>query len=194
VRASDLHKFAFCPRRFFFDMVFQAKPPLSSRLRMMLGKLLHFFHHVFRLRWRREELLKAYVEELDLHLVGKPDCFKDCGEYILLEEFKSGRAPRSNTHPAVVNGAWRSDFIQLQAYAYILRKTFGKPVKMQLRYVDRTVEVSEDATLLMETLSHFKSVVEDLVFPDPYYVGGNCAKCTYQQVCQQLRESLHAEV
>jgi len=187
VLPSTLHQFAFCPRQVFFDYYFKAPKPLSQKIRMWIGKLLHFFHHLLRRGYVKEELLKVEVDEVDgIVLVGKPDCYKVDGDTIVLEEFKSSKMPAKPSMWGPT--AWGSDLVQALAYAYMLQKKHGKRVFVTIRYINgaTSFEFTELLKLgLLCVLEEYKKMVEDKILPD-VKKGKKCSKCQYKELCDIL--------
>jgi len=181
---SKLHQFVYCPRQVFFDYCIKAPKPLKARIRMWIGKLLHFFHHLFRVGYIKEELLKVEVDEIDgVVLVGKPDSYRIDGDTIILEEFKSTRLPRKPNRWNLM--AWESDVVQALAYAYMLQKIHGKKVFVVIRYIDgaTTFEFNELLKLgLLRVIEEYKKMVEYKILPDAPR-NRRCNKCQYRSLC-----------
>ena len=187
VTPSRLHQFMFCPRQVFFDYYIRAPKPLKARIRMWIGKLLHFFHHIFRVGYIREELLKVEVDELEgVVLVGKPDAYRVDKDVVILEEFKSTRMPRVPNKWDLM--AWESDVVQALAYAYMLNKIFGKKVFIIIRYIDGTTtfEFNELSKLgLLCVIEEYRKMVEYKLFPDAVR-NRRCNRCPYRELCDTI--------
>ena len=187
VLPSTLHQFAFCPRQVFFDYYFKAPKPLSQKIRMWIGKLLHFFHHLLRRGYVREELLKVGVDEVDgIVLVGKPDCYKVDRDTVILEEFKSSRMPKKPGRFGVL--AWESDVVQTLAYAYMLQKAYGMKVFIVIRYIDGATAFDFNEFLCQELLhiiGEYKAMVEHRILPETPR-SRKCSKCQYKELCDIL--------
>lgn len=187
VTPSELRKLGFCPTLYFFDVHTPVPQPLALRFRAWLGRLAHAIHHILRLRWVKEELLKARVNELGVVLVGKPDSYRINGTSgtLIVEEFKSRRAPRFES-PCVVNGVWLGDALQVMAYAYILSKVYGvkiERIELKLRYINKTVGIRYDNDLLVKYLKLLKDI-RDGIFPEPGWVSRRkCRLCPYKDIC-----------
>ena len=184
VRPSDLKKVGYCPTMYFFEVYIKRKPPLVLRAKALWGRLMHALHHAIRFGWVKEELMKASIDEMGIIIVGKPDSYKivSDGELVLVEEFKSRKAPRTSG-AVVYYGAWFSDALQLMAYAYILGRKYGRKVELRLRYLDKSITIPYDEETLLRYLSIIKDIV-DGVFPDPVWVSRNkCRRCPYKEFC-----------
>ena len=187
VTPSRLHQFVFCPRQVFFDYYIKAPKPLKARIRMWIGKLLHFFHHLFRVGYIKEELLKVEVDEIDgVVLVGKPDSYRIDGDTIILEEFKSTRLPRKPNRWYLM--AWESDVVQALAYAYMLQKIHGKKVFVVIRYIDEATTFEFNELLkqgLLCVIEEYKKMVDYKLFPDAVR-NRRCNKCPYRELCDTI--------
>jgi len=186
VTPSKLHQFVFCGRQVWFDYYLQFKKPLKQRIRMFIGKILHYIHHLFRLDYEKEKLLSVEIPELDVVLIGKPDSYKVSDNVIYIEEFKSTRQPRSLNRWGLQ--VWESDMVQSVAYAYILHKLYGKPVTISVRYIDNSVTFSYDEkmeTILMLYIEQYKKMIETKILPD---VSRNkrCNSCIYKEICDTI--------
>ena len=183
VNPSRLHQFVYCPRIVFFDHYLKVKKPLRQRIRMWIGKLLHYIHHLFRPGYVKEELLQVEVPELGIVLVGKPDSYKVTEDAIVLEEFKSYRMPKAPNKWDLL--AWESDVIQAVAYAYMLNKIYGKKVMVIIRYIDgvTTFEYNELLKLgLLAVLEEYRKMVEYKLFPETKR-NRKCNRCQYRELC-----------
>lgn len=187
VTPSRLHQFAFCPRQVFFDHYLKVKKPMRQRIRMWIGKLLHFFHHLFRVGYIKEELLKVGVDEIDgVVLVGKPDSYRIDGDTIILEEFKSTRLPRKPNRWYLM--AWESDVVQALAYAYMLQKIHGKKVFVVIRYIDEATTFEFNELLkqgLLCVIEEYKKMVDYKLFPDAVR-NRRCNRCPYRELCDTI--------
>ena len=187
ITPSRLHQFAFCPRQVFFDHYLKVKKPLRQRIRMWIGKLLHLIHHLFRVGYIKEELLKVEVDEIDgVVLVGKPDSYRIDGDTIILEEFKSTRLPRKPNRWYLM--AWESDVVQALAYAYMLQKIHGKKVFVVIRYIDEATTFEFNELLkqgLLCVIEEYKKMVDYKLFPDAVR-NRRCNKCPYRELCDTI--------
>jgi len=191
VTPSRLHQFAYCPRQVFFDHYIKVPRPLKQRIRMWIGKLLHFFHHLFRVGYIKEELLKVEVDEIDgVVLVGKPDSYKIDGDTIVLEEFKSTKMPRRVNRWGLM--VWESDMVQALAYAYMLQKIHGcRDVHVILRYINgiATLRYNEQMkAILLQYIEEYKKMVEYKLFPETTR-NNRCNKCIYKELCDKADPS-----
>jgi len=183
ITPSGLHQFAFCPRQVFFDHYIKAPRPLKQRIRMLIGKLLHLIHHLFRPGYEKEKLMQVEVPELGIVLVGKPDAFKDDGDTIFIEEFKSTKVPRAPNVWGIQ--AWESDMVQALAYAYILKRLTGKEPFILVRYINGVVQIPYNEGILMQYLEQYRKMVDYRLFPD---VPRNrrCNRCPYRELCDTI--------
>jgi len=184
---SRLHKFAFCPRQVWFDYWLQLKKPLRQRLRMFVGKLMHWIHHLFRVGYVKEELLEVEIPELNVKLVGKPDAYKIDGDTVIIEEFKSYSRPRSTNRWGIP--AWESDLVQALAYGYMLSRIYGKRVLVTVRYIDSSItfEYTKDLELaLMQYIRQYKEMVElGTILPEAKR-DRRCNRCIYREICDVI--------
>jgi len=187
VTPSKLHQFVFCPRQVFFDHYLKVKKPLRQRIRMWIGKLLHFIHHLFKVGYVKEELIEVEVDELDdIVLVGKPDSYSFDEDTIILEEFKSTKMPRGLNEWGLK--AWKSDVVQALAYAYILHKTYGKKVFVVIRYINGATSFKFNEFMklaLLCYLEEYKKMIEYKLFPDVVR-NRRCRKCQYRELCDKI--------
>jgi len=187
ITPSKLHQYVFCPRQVFFDHYIKAPKPLSQRIRMWIGKLLHFIHHLLKPGYVKEELLKVEVDEIDgVVLVGKPDSYKIDGDTIILEEFKSYRMPRKPNRWDLI--AWESDVVQALAYAYMLQKIHGKKVFVIIRYIDGATSFEFNELLklgLLCVIEEYRKMVEYKILPDTHR-NRRCLRCPYREFCDMM--------
>jgi len=184
VTPSRLHQFAFCPRQVFFDHYLKVKKPLRQRIRMLIGKLLHFIHHLFRPGYEKEKLMQVEIEDMGIVLVGKPDAFRLNSPVV--EEFKSTRMPKVPNRWSVL--AWESDMVQALVYAYMIKRLHGVSPNILIRYIDgvTTLEFNEQMeAILMQYLEEYKKMVDYKLFPD---VPRNrrCNRCPYRELCDTI--------
>jgi len=184
VTPSRLHQFVFCPRQVFFDHYLKVKKPLRQRIRMWIGKLLHFFHHIFRFGYEKERLLHVEIEDMGIVLVGKPDAFKV--DPPVVEEFKSTMMPKVPNKWGVL--AWESDMVQALAYAYMIRRLHGVSPNILIRYIDGVTMLEfndQMEAILMHYLEEYRKMVEYKLFPD---VARNrrCNRCRYRELCDTI--------
>ncbi len=170
---SELHKFVFCQKQFYFDRKLKKKPPLKRRVLIFIGKIKHYLY--IKRGYKKEHLLKAEIPQLNAMLIGRPDAYRIEEDMILLEELKNRNGPR--------NGAWDSDAIQALAYAYLLKENYGKNVKIVIVYKNRKVEVPYNETLLMRHLNDYVAVVSGVKHPTAEK-SGKCRWCQYQAECE----------
>jgi len=185
---SRLHQFAFCPRQIWLDYWLQAKKPLRQRLRMFLGKIAHWIHHIFRVGYTKERLLEVEIPDLNVKLVGKPDAYRIDVDTVVVEEFKSYSRPKNPNRWGIP--VWESDLVQVLAYAFMLSRMHnGKRVLVTVRYIDGSVafEYSKELeTILIQYIQQYKKVVElEIVMPEVKR-DRRCNKCVYKEICDRI--------
>jgi len=183
VTPSKLHQFTFCSRQTWFDHYIGLKKPLKMRIRMFIGRILHYIHHLFKIGYEKERLLGVDIPDLNVLLVGKPDSYKVSDDVIYVEEFKSTRSPKGLNRFGL--GIWESDFIQTLSYAYILYKLYRKPVIATVRYIDTAITFQYDDKMeayLLWYIDQYRKMVETGVLPDVYR-GKRCSSCIYKEIC-----------
>jgi len=184
---SKLHQFAFCPRQIWLDYWLQAKKPLRQRLRMFLGKVAHWIHHIFRVGYTKEQLLEVEIPELGVKLVGKPDAYRVDADTVVVEEFKSYRKPGAPNRWGLP--VWESDLVQALAYAYMLSRIHSKRILITVRYIDSSVtfEYSKELELvLMQYIEQYKRMVElGTILPEARR-DRRCNKCVYKEICDRV--------
>lgn len=182
VLPSMLNSFIYCPRRTYIDLRVGVNRSRLQRIRMFLGKMLHLVFRLFKNGYEKEKLIRAHVYGLDLIIVGKPDAYRVDEDWVILEELKSGRAPYKYMHGLRV---WKTDLIQVLAYAYILSRNFNKPVKIVVRYRNHVEEFYYDyayENLLFDSLIKYRKVLDGWI-PKPINVPSKCNKCVYRSAC-----------
>jgi len=187
---STLADFVYCPRLPFFNHYRLAKPGLKERLRLLLGKLYHFFKLGFE-EGVKDELIEVDVKEVEgVKLAGRPDCYRLEDEVIILEEVKSGRAPRRLGRFHVK--AWDSDVIQALAYAYMLQSKYNKQVLLVIRYRDGAAFFNFTEELrqgLIKTIIDYRDMVNHKLLFDVKRTA-KCSRCRYDRLCELLEEEL----
>jgi CRISPR/Cas system-associated exonuclease Cas4 (RecB family) len=182
IRPSELRKFAYCPLLIFYSEYMRLRPTIKLRLRSLIGNIFHFFHHLIRFRWLRERIIRLEIPELKAFMVGKPDTYKFVGNVIVIEEFKSRKSPKFQSH-RTYKGAWLSDALQAMAYAYILKRIYDKDTLIKIRYIDKSIDIPYDEELLFSYIYRLKLVKEGM-FPEPEWITRNkCRYCQYRDFC-----------
>jgi len=184
VYPSEIHSFAYCPRKYFFNLYMPVERSFRERLRLLAGTI---FHALMRVRDR----LRGYRSEeritLDLGsvlLVGRPDSYKSDESGVTIIERKSGSGPRS--------GAWISDALQAAAYGLMLRGDNGE-VKLLVEYRGRrrgSVLDEDKLGLLFRIIDDIVLVKKYGIVPYPKRSPARCAKCPFRDVCNELDEKL----
>lgn len=195
VTPSNLKKMIFCRRQVFFDHYLQLKIPILRRLKMLIGRLKHFFFRLRKKGFTCEELLQCEVEEIpNLILIGKPDAYQVRDDVILLEEYKSYKVRTLDFTIDIYNITNRffGDLYQAAAYAYMLQKIYGKNVFITIRYADHAVSFSFDEKMkqyLLDALAEYKKIIEDKILFDEE-VTRRCGKCQYRDFCLKINQEL----
>jgi len=183
ITPSKLHQFTYCPRIPWFDYYLQYKRTLRQRVRMFIGKVLHWIHHTFKYGYEKEKLLSVDIPELDVTLLGKPDSYRIDGDVIFVEEFKSTKSPKYLNCLGLQ--VWECDMVQSLAYAYILKRLYGKDVIITVRYVNTSVTFNYNEKLeeiLMWYIERYKKMVEFQYLPDTPR-NKRCITCVYREMC-----------
>ena len=195
VTPSNLKKMIFCRRQVFFDHYLQLKIPILRRLKMLIGRLKHFFFRLRKKGFTCEELLQCEVEEIpNLILIGKPDAYQVRDDVILLEEYKSYKVRTLDFTIDIYNITNRffGDLYQAAAYAYMLQKIYNKNVFITIRYADHAVSFSFDEKMkqyLLDALAEYKKIIEDKILFDEE-VTRRCGKCQYRDFCLKINQEL----
>ena len=195
VRPSDLKKMMFCKRQLFFDHYLQLKIPILRKLKMLIGRLKHFFFRIGKKGYTCEELLQCEVEEIpSLVLVGKPDAYMVKDDVVMLEEYKSYKIRSLDYSLSIITNINKffTDLFQVAAYAYMLEKIYGKNVFITIRYADHAVSFSFDEKMkqyLLDALTDYKKIIEDKILFDEE-VTRKCKRCQYKQLCIEINEKL----
>ncbi|MEB3774900.1 MAG: CRISPR-associated protein Cas4 [Desulfurococcales archaeon] len=183
---SEIHEYAYCPRQYFFKKYLKAEPGLTTRLRLLLGRLFHLVNGVMdRIRGMRvEETREAIIG--DVRLRGRPDSYKIEDDVIRLIERKSGRKPR--------RGAWISDVMQATAYTLILSQTANaRSAVLEIHYRDgvRIVKLNEDLISgLLKAIDEVAMVKQYGIVPKALRSERKCSKCPFREECTALDEDL----
>ena len=127
--------------------------------------------------WNKQE---KPLFDADLNLTGKPDYIvEQNGRYIPVE-VKTGKTP---------DAPYDSHIYQLAAYCLLVDKTMGKrPPYGIIHYSDRDFAVDYTPELemaLMDILADMQRDERRYEVPRSHESAGRCAKCGFQQVCDQ---------
>ena len=185
---SEIHSFAYCPRKYFFQTYLEAKPGLRQRVRMLLGTIYHAIKAF--ISRRRGYTVETRVERRLGNIVirGRPDAYR-VGENGVVEivERKSGKGPRK--------GVWISDMLQVSAYGLVLS---GKGERVLLRVEYRSG--SRISELDTSKVAFLMDVIRDLVLVKKYGIvpaasrtEAKCSKCPFREVCEELDKVLWSE-
>ncbi|UXD22119.1 hypothetical protein IPA_01875 [Ignicoccus pacificus DSM 13166] len=167
VRPSELRTLAFCPRLLFFETHLAKEVTLKQKVRMLLGKIWHFFIEIL---MKEESEVRVLGRIGEFEVSGRAD---GVGEREIIE-IKSGRGPR--------NGAWYGDYLQALTYAMVLKKE-----KVVIKYRDKVFEKEvddDDGEELLNALNHLK-LIKDGYLPPPKRSKW-CSKCPYRELCEAL--------
>ncbi|MCE4628296.1 MAG: CRISPR-associated protein Cas4 [Desulfurococcales archaeon] len=182
---SEIHSFAYCPRKYFFQLYLEARPGLQQRVRMFLGTIYHAIKAFF--SRRRGYMVESRVERKLGNIVirGRPDAYR-VGEDGVVEivERKSGRGPR--------RGVWISDMLQVSAYGLVLSRE-GERVLLRVEYRSGS-RVSELDTskvaFLLDVIRDLVLVKRHGIVPAASRSEAKCSKCPFREVCEELDKVL----
>lgn len=174
-----LHALAYCPRLFYLEEVEEIR--VADR-RVFAGRELHA---------SIADATEGAAESLDLEcpelgLVGRLDCLRRRDGALVPYEHKRGRCQRGDEGEA---DAWRSDRIQVAAYAMMLEEALGETVgEGRIHYhrdnVTVRVPVDEDTRRAVhDAIASARRLRESTDRPP---VAGNerlCTRCSLAPVC-----------
>lgn len=189
VSPSELHAFAYCPRRYFFEINLQRRRGIRDLLRLLLGRL---FHAVKGLSSKArgyavEEAVEVIVGRV--RITGRTDAFRVVGETLEVVERKSGRAPKG--------GAWVSDVLQASTYAVALARQRGvKEARIRVEYRDRshTYVINDDlVALTIRAIDDLVLVKYHGIVPYPRRSPRRCASCPFRSICEELDKNIGAD-
>ncbi len=188
VTPSEVHKFVYCPRQYFFEHHLPRVVGFRERIRLLFGRIFHFLRSIpSRLRgYTVEERVEAVVGHV--RIVGRADALRLRGGAAEVVERKSGRAPRK--------GAWASDVLQAAMYALsVLRSRGASEAKITIEYRNGSHSYILDDDLTAMALR----VIDDLILvkyhglvPYPRRGPRRCAICPFRSACEELDRSLEA--
>ncbi|WP_460123752.1 CRISPR-associated protein Cas4 [Stetteria hydrogenophila] len=183
-----MHSFAYCPRRYFFELYLPQPLGLRKRFRLFLGRL---FHVVKGLLGRTKGyLVEKRVEAVvgGVRILGRSDAVRLNGDTVEVVERKSGRAPRG--------GAWVSDVLQAALYALsFLRNGSAREARVAIEYRNGAYFYKLDsdlAALAFQVIDDIVLVKYHGVVPHPRRSPRRCASCPYREVCEELDRALEA--
>lgn len=188
VTPSEVHKFVYCPRQYFFEHHLPRTMSLRERIRLLAGKLFHIIKSMTSKMkgYSVEERVEAIIGHVKI--VGRADALKLEGEAAEVVERKSGKAPRK--------GAWASDVLQAALYALTLVKSGGvNEARIRIEYRDKAHSYVFNDDLAAMALR----VIDDLILvkyhglvPYPRRGPRRCAMCPFRSACEELDRSLEA--
>lgn len=176
----SLHALAYCERLFYLENVEFLR---VADERVYAGRRLH-------VELERDEddgdLLTLQLESPQLGLMGKVDCLRRRDGMLIPYEHKRGRSARSPTGQAE---AWRSDQLQVYAYAALVEEHSGQSISEgRVRYHADNVTVripinDESRRLLRESIARARQL-QALVARPPVTLNERlCVKCSLAPVC-----------
>jgi len=182
---SEIHKFAYCPRQYFFAIYMPLPLPLKKRARMLLGRLYHAILGWFSRRrgYVTEELFEKQLGSVILR--GRPDAYRRNGDVLEIVERKSGSGPR--------RGVWISDMLQATAYGVMLRRSNERVLlRVEYRSGSRLSELdSEKIGILIKIIDDIVLVKKYGIVPYANRSPRRCATCPYKDLCEQLDKELY---
>ncbi len=186
----SLHALAYCERLFYLENVEFLR---VADERVYAGRRLH-------VELERNEddgdLLALQLESHDLGLMGKVDCLRRRDGKLIPYEHKRGRSARSPTGQAE---AWRSDRLQVYAYAALVEEHSGQKISEgRIRYhadnVMVSVPIDEEAHhLLRESIARARELQALVVRPPVTLNEKLCVKCSLAPVCLPEEARLGAQ-
>ncbi len=188
VTPSEVHKFVYCPRQYFFEHHLSRTMSLREQVRLFLGKLFHIIKSLTsKMRgYSVEEKVVAFVG--NIKIVGRADALKLEGEAAEVIERKSGKAPRK--------GAWASDVLQAAIYALTLIRSGSVSkarIKIEYRNKAHSYVFNEDlAAMALRVIDDLILVKYHGLVPYPRRGPRRCTKCPFRSACEELDKSLEA--
>ncbi|MEB3806892.1 MAG: CRISPR-associated protein Cas4 [Desulfurococcales archaeon] len=187
VYPSELHEYAYCPRFYFFSVHMGRSFTLAERIRLWIGRMLHWIKGLpDRAKGRiLEERIEVEVGS-NIVLRGRPDSYEVRGDDLVVIERKSGRGPSK--------GVWVSDSAQASAYAFMLTRLLNaKNALIKIEYLSR----SRSSTLDEEKVSRLLKLIDEVVLVREHGIvpyakrsARKCAKCPFRELCYKLDEGL----
>ncbi len=186
---SEIHSFAYCPRKYFFELYIGRERSLLEKIRLFLGILFHKIKSI-------PDKMKGYNLEKSVttiiggvELRGRPDSFHydSSNEKLVIIERKSGRSPR--------RGAWISDSLQVTAYGLMLRD-LAETIELWVEYRDSR----RFSRLDSEKVGLLLKIIDDLILVKYYGIvpaakrsARRCSRCPFRTICEELDSVLEAE-
>ncbi|MEM2629305.1 MAG: CRISPR-associated protein Cas4 [Acidilobaceae archaeon] len=191
ITPSEVRTYTYCPRLYFFEVHVKLGKPLKSKIRMLLGRILHYFREIIaRLRgFTVEELIEVDIGPYIMR--GKPDYYRVEDGEVFIVEVKSSRGPHT--------GAWFSDYMQGVAYGFILSRVRRniREVNVEIKYMRSTARIkvnSEHIALLARILDEINIIKVHGILPYPNRSQAKCNRCIYRDICFKLDEYLEVNI
>lgn len=180
LRVMSLHALAYCERLFYLEEVENLRIADAS---VYAGRRLH-------VELAREEedddWITLNLQSESLGLIGKIDCLRKRDGLIIPYEHKRGRAARSKDGAPE---AWKTDRLQLIAYALLVEEHLGKPItEGRIRYhsdnVTVRVKIDEEARAdLSAAIQRAQDLRDSLERPPITDNEKLCVKCSLAPAC-----------
>jgi CRISPR-associated protein Cas1 len=179
LHVHSLHALAYCERLFYLEEIENLR---VADERVYAGRRLHVEIE----REEDEELLNFNLESGELRLIGKFDALRRRDGELIPYEHKRGRSARSGEGKAE---AWKSDRLQIIAYAVLLEEHAGEIItEGRIRYHadNSTVRVSVDEQArkdLSFALARARFLQKTVERPPVTENERLCVKCSLAPVC-----------
>jgi CRISPR-associated exonuclease Cas4 len=179
IPVSQLNKYVFCPRRFYYEYVLGE---WQDNAYTLAGTIRHERAHTPGRESRSEQITtrSIAVSSERLRIVGKLDVLEERDGTLTPVEYKSGRCGE--------NGPWRNDAVQLCALALCLEErtgkriakgalfTFGDRVRRSVSFTDALRSQTEEVI----AQAHLLAVQPEI--PAPVY-SRRCEGCSLKPLC-----------
>jgi CRISPR-associated exonuclease Cas4 len=179
IPASQLNKFVFCPRRFYYEYVLGE---WQDNAYAVAGTIRHERAHTPGRETRPEQVTTRSVTVASerLRIVGRLDVLEERDGELLPVEYKSGACGES--------GPWRNDAVQLCALALCLEErtgrriakgalfTFGDRARRDVAFTD-ALRAQTEAVIAQ---AHALAVQPEI--PPPVY-SRRCEGCSLKPIC-----------
>jgi len=186
-----LHALAYCPRLFYLEEVEEIR---VADDRVYAGRELHASLEAD----EEGEATRLELASETLGLVGKVDCLRRRDGSYLPYEYKRGKPDRDENKAA---RPWRSDRLQLIAYAVLLEEHLGEAIpEGRIRYhaANVTVRVPIDERAreeLREAIAEARRLRDSLERPPIAENERLCVRCSLAPVClpEEVRQERQPE-
>ena len=184
IRVMALHALAYCERLFYLEEVEEIRVADAA---VYAGRRLHE-----ELAADEGEIVSLVLESETLGIRGKVDCLRRRNGQLLPYEHKRGRAAKGDDGPQ----AWRSDRLQVCAYALLLEEHTGTPIgEARIRYhaTNTTVRVPVDAkarTDVRQAIVRARELGRSVERPPVTANDRLCLRCSLAPVCLPEEERL----